>query len=204
MNNDELQKAIDDITKDNAPAEAAPAVDTVAENEQLADELAGAVPETPDFGVAPAPAVPETPGMPPMPEAPAAPAPEPVAEPAAPAPEPVAEPVAPAPAPAPEPTPEPVAEEPAPEPEIKLGNTEMIREEEPEAPAAPAHDTLHEAMKELYPLLDKVSMSNEDKFDICMEVDDPQAAARALEYAKKFENETEKANALLEIINRVR
>lgn len=196
MNNDELQKAIDDITKDNAPvAEAAPAVDTVAENEQLANELAGAaapaVPETPDFAAAPAPAVPETPGMPPMPEAPVAPAPEAPAEPAPVAPEPVAEP---APAPEVAPAPEPVAV-----PEIQLGNTDMIGE----APA-PAGDTLHEAMRELYPLLDKVSMTNEEKFDICMQVDDAQAAAKALEYAKQFADETAKANALLEIINKVK
>ncbi len=203
MNNDELQKAIDDITKENAPvAEAAPAVDTVAENEQLANELAGATApvapalEAPDFEAAPAPAVPETPGMPPMPETPVASAPEAPAE--ASAPEPVAE-AAPASAPAPEP--EPVAEAaPAVKPEIQLGNTEMIGE----TPAAPAGDTLHEAMRELYPLLDRVSMTNEEKFDICMQVEDAQAVAKALEYAKQFTDETQKANALLEIINKAK
>ena len=33
MNNDELQKAIDDITNNNAAAQEAPAVDAAAENE---------------------------------------------------------------------------------------------------------------------------------------------------------------------------
>ena len=171
MNNDELQRAIDDITKDNAPAEAAPAVGSVAENEQLANELDQTVapatantPETPDFGVAPAPAIPDAPGMPPVEmsevaapvvEAPAAPA-APVAEAA-----------------------EPVAEA---------------------APAAD-NDTLNEALKELYPLLDKVDIPVGEKFDITMKFGTP---AKALDIAKQMTDETAKANALLEIVNKLK
>ncbi|MBR3319232.1 hypothetical protein IKG06_01855 [Candidatus Saccharibacteria bacterium] len=177
MNNDELQRAIDDITKDNAPAEAVPAVGSAAENEQLANELDQTVapavgptitPETPDFGVAPTPVVPDAPGMPPvetteavatMPEAPVAPA-APVVE-----------------------TAEPVAE------------------------AAPATaedadgDTLNEALKELYPLLDKVDIPVEEKFDITMKFGSP---AKALDIAKQMTDETAKANALLEIVNKLK
>lgn len=185
MNNDELQKAIDDITNSNnaAPAEAAPAVDAAAENEQLANEIAqpsapvtGAgvdlAPTTPevDLGTAPAPAVPEMPGMPPVEAAPA-----------------VAEAVAPA------------AEA---EPEV------------PEAPVAPAietpavaeasaadDDTLNEAYKALYPLLDKVEMPVEEKFDITMKFGEP---AKALELAKQIADDTSKANALMKIIEKLK
>ena len=180
MNNDELQKAIDDITKDNAPAEAAPAVDATAENEQLANEVAGqtapvtgagvdlaptAVPEV-DLGAAPAPEIPAEPSMPPMPEAPVAP----VAEEA-----PVAAPEV-----------APVVEEPA----VAV----------PEAPVSD-NATLEEAMKELYPLLDRVEMPIEEKFDITLKFGEP---AKALELAKQMTDETAKANALLEIINKVK
>ena len=173
MNNDELQKAIDDITRDNA----APTTQVSAENEALADELAGAadgtaVPPVPavdaaasfDVPAAPAPAVPATPSMPPMPDAPV---PQAAAEPAE---EPVEEPVA------------PVADKPA---AVKTGDLAGVAEA---------------AMKELFPLLDKVEMSVEEKFDICMKVDDDGALVKALEYAKKFSDETAKANALLKII----
>jgi hypothetical protein len=174
MNNDELQKAIDDITKDNAPVEAAPAVGSVAENEQLANELDQTVapaaetaitPDAPDFGVAPAPAIPDAPGMPPV-EAPEVAAP--VAE----------APVAPAAAPA-------------------------VEVAEPAAEVAPAadDDTLNEALKELYPLLDKVDIPVEEKFDITMKFGSP---AKALDIAKQMTDETTKANALLEIVNKLK
>ncbi len=166
MNNDELQKAIDDITKDNAPvADVAPAAD----KDQLVNEIvdhasepidekpaAPSVPEV-DLGAAPAPVIPTEPAMPPMPPMPEA------AEPA-PAPEPVA--------------PAPVAEAPA-----------------------DNNATLEEAMKELYPLLDKVEMPVEEKFDITIKYGEP---ARALDFAKQITDETAKANALLEIINKVK
>ena len=176
MNNDELQKAIDDITRDNSAPADAPATDAAAENEQLANELAqpaaapaaeaDAAVSAPDFGVAPAPAIPDAPGMPPVEAAPEAVAP--VVAPEAPE-EPGAAPVA----------------EPAP------------------AKVAPATDseTLEEAMKELYPLLDRVSLPIEEKFDITLKYGEP---AKALEIAKQYTDETAKANALLEIVNKLR
>ena len=138
MNNDELQKAIDDITNANAAsAEAVPvdAATATAENEQLANEMAAPAapvtgagvdlaPTTPevDLGTAPAPVVPEMPGMPPVGASVAAEA--------------------------------PVAPAVAPTPEVA-------------GVAAPAdNDTLNEALKELYPLLDRVEMPIEEKFDI--------------------------------------
>jgi len=176
MNNDELQKAIDDITRDNMAAEEAPATDVTAENEQLADELAqpavAPAPEVepavsaPDFGVAPAPVIPDAPGMPPV-EAPVAAAPG-VAE--------VAE------------APEIVTTAPAVEPVVA------------EAPVSD-EATLEEAMKELYPLLDRVSIPIEEKFDITLKYGEP---AKALEIAKQYTDETAKANALLEIVNKLK
>ncbi|MBR5389261.1 hypothetical protein IK146_01740 [Candidatus Saccharibacteria bacterium] len=185
MNNDELQRAIDDITKDNsAPAEAAPVVDATAENEQLANELTQPATAStmgagvdldavaPDFAAAPAPVIPDTPGMPPVD---------------------TVEPVETAPAVAPE------------EPEA-----EPLKAEVPEAPVAVTAtpvaaeddaDTLTEALKELYPLLDKVDMPMEEKFDITMQFGGP---AKALEFAKQITDETAKANALLEIVNRLK
>ena len=184
MNNDELQRAIDDITKDNsAPADVAPVADTTAENEQLANELtqptvtpaAGVGADldavAPDFAAAPAPVIPDTPGMPPVD---------------------AAEPVEVAPAVVPE------------EPEIEPAKAEVA-----EAPtvattpvaAADDADTLTEALKELYPLLDKVDMPMEEKFDITMQFGGP---AKALEFAKQITDETAKANALLEIVNRLK
>ena len=168
MNNDELQRAIDDITKDNAPAETMPAVGSAAENEQLANELdqtvaptaeATIAPETPDFGVAPAPVIPEAPGMPPVE---AAEATAPVA---------------------------PVVEAVEPEPAAEV------------APAAADGDTLNEALKELYPLLDKVNIPVEEKFDITMKFGSP---AKALDIAKQMTDETAKANALLESVNKLK
>ena len=168
MNNDELQKAIDDITKDNAPAEAAPAVGSVAENEQLANELdqtvapateAAVAPDTPDFGVAPAPVIPDAPGMPSV-EGPEAAA--------------------------------PVAEAPvAPAPAVEAAEAAPVADD----------DTLNEALKELYPLLDKVDMPVEEKFDITMKFGSP---AKALDIAKQMTDETAKANALLEIVNKLK
>ena len=186
MNNDELQKAIDDITRDNA----APAAGGATENEALADEIAGpttregvnlAPTNVAEFNVpaAPAPAVPETPGMPPVAEAPVTDSVSEAIE-AATAnvgAMPVAE-------PAPETT--PVAEAPVATPEVKpVGNEEVKKE----------------ALKELYPLLDKVQMEPKEKFDIAIEYGEP---AKALEYAKVITDETEKANALLEVINKVK
>lgn len=199
MNNDELQKAIDDITRDSvAPA---PAESDAADNEALADEMAAApvkgegvtlqpTAEAPaaapapapapapepvvasevNMPVAPAPVVPDTPAMPPaMPEAPVAPRPVVAEETVA-----AAEVVAPAPA------------------EIN-GSVDLAGVEK-------------EALKELYPLLDKVQMDPQEKFEICMKVaqDEKSAVSGALEAAKQIADEATKAEALLEIIEAVK
>ena len=182
MNNDELQKAIDDITRDNASAEAAPAVDAAAstvENEQLANELAGAAPAS--EAVAP-----ETAATPVVDAAPV------VAE----------TDFAPAPAPAPEVPVEPAMppmSRPVAAPETSVVETVSAA---PEA-AAPVSDnaTLEEAMRELYPLLDKVEMPVEEKFEITMKYGEP---AKALELAKQIADDTSKANALMKIIEKLK
>ena len=179
MNNDELQRAIDDITKDNAPAETMPTVGSAAENEQLANELdqtvaptteANIATETPDFGVAPAPVIPEAPGMPPVE----------TVEAAAPT---VEAPVAPA------------------APVIETAEPEQVAEAAPATAEVADGDTLNEALKELYPLLDKVDIPVEEKFDITMKFGSP---AKALDIAKQMTDETAKANALLEIVNKLK
>ena len=185
MNNDELQKAIDDITRDNAmSADSASASDATTENDQLAAELTQptvAAPATeaevepvtsaPDFGVAPAPVVPDAPGMPPVD----------VAEVEA----------------------QTVAPEAPKEPEI-VTTAPAIEPAPVEAPAetnVADKDTLEAAMKELYPLLDRVSLPIEEKFDITLKYGEP---AKALELAKQIADDTSKANALMKIIEKLK
>ena len=168
MNNDELQKAIDDITKE-APAASTEA--TPVDAEALANEMVattggaregvtlnptGAAP------VAPAPTVPEVPAMPPV---------EPVA-------------VAPA---------VPAVEEPV------VGGAGLAQVDVSTDLAA----VEREAMKELYPLISKVDLTPEDKFEVCMTVaeDDRAALSGALEAAKQISDDTAKAEALLRIIS---
>lgn len=191
MNNDELQKAIDDITKEATAPAAEP---TAVDNEALANEIAqvtapAAEPVVPADGAtaaevaanvaataaasfeapAPAPAVPETPSMPPATDNPIAPtvaAPEPALAAAEPAVEPKQE-EAPA-----------VAEE---------VNTDM-------------DEIRKEALKELYPLLDKTDMTVEEKYDICIGMkDEKDAIKNALRYAKEFTDVDKKVDALLKI-----
>ena len=189
MNNDELQKAIDDITKDNNVAlDEAQANGAMTESEQLVNEMtqsAAAAESTPDvapapdFGNPPAPAVPDAPGMPPVGT------PEIIHE---------ASPAA---------LPETPEAPEAPEvPEIEI--EPIAKEPEAAAPAAESgsdNDTLNEALKELYPLLDKVDMPAMEKFDITLKFGTP---AEALDLAKSIPDDTEKANALLEIVNKLK
>ena len=178
MNNDELQKAIDDITRDNAAP--APVDASVADNEALANEIAAAMPaETApvepatEMPAAPAPVVPEAPAMPPAEAAPA-------------------------------PAPQPVEVAPQPAPEIVMNpSVSSVGAPGVSAPSSDLEAVAREAMKELYPLLDKVSMEPEEKFEICMEVaeTDKSAISVALSAAKQFSDETKKAEALLQIID---
>lgn len=167
MNNDELQKAIDDITKDNVPAETAPTDVAPAPAEELVEQnpVPEAVPApepTPmpevDLGTAPAPVVPAEPSMPPTVDIP----------------------------------------ERAPIAESAPAAASFVED----APAPAGSDsTLEEAMRELYPLLDRVDMPVEDKFDITIKYGEP---AKALDLAKQFTDETAKAKALLEIVNKLK
>ncbi len=212
MSNDELQKAIDDITKETAPA---PAENVAAETEALANEIAGATagaaaggavapsgapvngegvtlsPQVSDsvaqaveqataqvgnieIPAAPAPAVPEIPAMPPS----AAVAMEPKAE---------------AKAVEPAETPKTV--------ETEKAEGPVRAEEKTEKQEIAGMDEIKkEALKELYPLLDKTDMSVEEKFDICMGMQsEPDAIKRALGYAKQFGDADKKVDALLKI-----
>lgn len=172
MSNDELQKAIDDITNNNVMAGAAPTANAAAENEQLANELAGEAPAAAgvaEFAPAPAPMpeVPTEPAMPPMPE------------------------TVPVNAAAPEMAEAPVASA----PEVRLNNAPVS-----EASVSDSA-TLEEAMRELYPLLDKVEMPIMEKFEITMKYGEP---AKALELAKQMTDEAAKARALLDIIEKLK
>ena len=185
MNNDELQKAIDDITKETTPA---PAEAVAAETEALANEIAGVTAPSgaPTTGegialnpVTEAPAAPTEVASAPAIEIPAAPAPEVPEAPAMP-------PSVTAPAPVEAPTAEPATVE---EPK-----------EEPKAEAPEFDDIKKEALKELYPLLDKTDMTAEEKYVICMEMkSEPDAMRRALGYAKSFSDTDKKVEALLTI-----
>ena len=182
MNNDELQKAIDDITRDNAAP--APVDASVADNEALANEIAAAMPAevapvepATEMPAAPAPVVPEAPAMPPT-EA--------------------------APAPVEASAPQPVEGAPQPAPEIVMNpSVSSVGAPEVSVPSSDLEAVAREARKELYPLLDKVSMEPEEKFEICMEVaeTDKSAISVALSAAKQFSDETKKAEALLQIID---
>ncbi|MBQ6395994.1 hypothetical protein IJH89_00200 [Candidatus Saccharibacteria bacterium] len=213
MSNDELQKAIDDITRDNA-APVAPEAGAVA-NEALANEIAGAPSKGEGLALnplgempaAPAPAVPETPGMPPAGEASGE---------------------------------QEVSEGVGQEVEnaikdmgadeasaVEVSNTsrdggiapvQAFSDEQAaeikigtSAPAEQANSSMKsedlgriekEAIKELYPLLAYVDLPAEGKFEICMKVaeEDSRALGNALEAAKRIRDEKKKAEALLKIV----
>ena len=192
MNNDELQKAIDDITKEST---AAPTENVAAEAEALANEIAGvAAPSgapTTGEGVALSPAGAAAPAIE-IPAAPAPAVPEGLAMP----------PSAAAPAAAPAAAAEPVAEKPVAEPKAEEPTLAKIEEpkEEPKTEATGMEDIKKEALKELYPLLDKTDMTAEEKYDICMGMkEEKDAVRRALDYAKQFSDTDKKVDALLKI-----
>ncbi len=104
------------------------------------------------------------------------------------------------PAPEPEVPAEPAQEEPAPAAPV-------------EPPIAPAlgHEELEtikkEALEELKPLVDKLDLPPEEKFDILLLIirstDDEELVSKAHETATQIEDETRKAQALLDIIKEV-
>ncbi len=248
MSNDELQKAIDDITSGDAAASAAAAddastttgapADTGTATVTLPDDMAGSgvadtnlnFTETPDpttgastdiFGAPPAPDISTA-----MPAGVEEPTTNPATEAAPSVPEPVgADPLAgfdpssvalnttptaetaPAPAPAPEigvtasaPATEiPTSDTLGAQPTVDFSAPVEVAEAVP-ALATDTNSVVDEAMKELYPLLDKVpSMTDKEKYDVCMKVGG-EALPKALQFAKGISDETEKAEALLKII----
>ncbi len=210
MSNDELQKAIDDITKSDAGGVA----EGANENEALVDEMVQAgMPTTgegvplaplndagaadavaPEMAAAPEIKIPEVGAMPPVEEK-AAGADEgagvlgatPTIEAAPVAPEVSAT----------------VPEAPITEPAAAEVSTPEISAPEVSADLAKIEK---EALKELYPLLDKVKLPAEEKFEICMKVagEDKKAISGALDAAKEIVDETKRAEALLKIIEQVK
>ena len=175
MNNDELQKAIDDITKNTAgaPIDASTVSAPMAEPAAAVVDIPAApaaIPEVPEltFAPAPAPAIPE---IPTMPEAPAAPA----AVEAPVAPEIPAIPEIPA-------VPEAVAE-------TANGDFASVKEK---------------ALRELIPLIDKTSINPVQKFRICKDAieltHDKSMAEAALSAAQGIADEQTKAEALVELV----
>lgn len=133
---------------------------------------------------------------------PVGPFPEPKVE--APAPEPVT-PVAPVEmpdlaAPTPEPIPEPVpTAEPAPAPEPAVESTETTSQN--------TNDIKKAALRDLMPLLDKVNMDANEKFnlyrDIFEELNDHSVLEPAYQAAREIADETTRANALLYLVQSI-
>lgn len=80
------------------------------------------------------------------------------------------------------------------------------------SPAAPAGNSgleaiKHDALNELRPLVDKLNLSSEEKFDtyllIIRSTDDSSLVAPAFEAARAIADETERAQALFEIIKEI-
>ena len=96
------------------------------------------------------------------------------------------------------------AQEPAIAPE-PVAATPAVEEAAPEvgevAPVASDDATLNEAYKELYPLLDKVEMPVEEKFEITLKFGEP---SEALVFAKNIADETLKAKALMKLIEKLK
>ncbi len=180
-NDNELQKAIDDIAKN----ETAP-VDTGAAATELENKIQDQM------------GVPPMPPMPPMPETSVAPAPAaPVSAPEpAPAPE---TPVAPAEASAHAEEPAPVTE-PAAEPEISPESKLP-----PVSPDTNVESVKTDMMRDLFPLMDKVEMTPERKWEIYKqmieETHDNSMVGAAYEAVKGISDEKERAEALLYLIN---
>lgn len=171
MSNEELQKAIDDITKEETQAEApapeasvAPAVDANG----FAMPEAPAVPPVAQDGGMPMPPAPEAPVVP---AAPVAPAPAPEVNPAAAAPS---------------------------------YNYAGIPEDEPRANLVRIKE---DALRELFPLMDKVSADPLEKFRIYKEIatmtHEKAAIGAAHEVVKSIPDDEIKAGALIELLGMI-
>ena len=235
FNDDELQKAIDDITKDAASGGSSSVVDDLVKKNEEKEPTGKVVSASTDLdnaqpAFAPAPEVP----VPPVTDmnAPAVDTPEEnkpeeaIPGPEVPLPEPaveepvkaeetsaaaeVAGPAAPVEAPTPEAAATPAVEEPAPAPAI-------VKKEAPVAPApvetsaVPGGDfekTREEALKALYPLMDKVKIDDPvQKFDMYKEMfglmKNAEVAGSVLKAAEELPDEQTKADALMGLIKSI-
>ncbi len=183
MSNEELQKAIDDITKEeNQTAAPAP---------EVTPEVPTNAPEVDANGFA----IPEAPAVPPMPQDGGMPMP-PAPEMSAPVPEP-----APAPAPAPSPVPEANLAAPASAPSYNYAG---IPEDEPKANLVRIKE---DALRELFPLMDKVSADPLEKFRIYKEIatitHEKTAIGAAHEVVKTIPDDEVRAGALIELLGMI-
>ncbi|MBQ3318449.1 hypothetical protein IJG76_00270 [Candidatus Saccharibacteria bacterium] len=174
MSNEELQKAIDDITKEETQAEA-PAPEAPVETPAPAVDANGfAMPEAPVV-----PPVAQDGGMP-MPPAPEVAAPAPAES---------------APAPAPEINPAAAA---------PSYNYAGIPEDEPRANLVRIKE---DALRELFPLMDKVSADPLEKFRIYKEIatmtHEKAAIGAAHEVVKTIPDDEIKAGALIELLGMI-
>ena len=187
MNNDELQKAIDDITKNAAAASPLNNADAPA---PVADPAAAAT----VVDIPPAPmGMPELGELPEIPEIPmpAAPMAAPVAE-APQSPEIPVDPEMPA---------EPVAAMPE----------APVAPVAPEIPAAPADGELDQikadALKELFPLMDKIDVNPVQKFRIYRDMakmnHDKNVVSAAHDVIREIPDESTKAKALVDLIEMI-
>ena len=218
----DLQKAIDDITNTTnvdpvfSDPVAAPSSVPEGDTGELAEPV-GPFPEAtvatvekgpepiaplesmniPEFNTPPVPPVPDAtagPTMPPVPETTPAPVPEPLA---------------------PEPTPELKPESPAePAPESAPESaSEPALEPAPESTPEPLPQNLSTtevkkaALRDLIPLLDKIDMDNSEKFkiyrDIFNDLKDYTVLEPAYRAAREITDETERAEALLYLVNSI-
>lgn len=192
----DLQKAIDDITNTTntdpvfSDPVAAPSSVPEGDTGELGEPV-GPFPEPKVEMVAPAPE-PIAPFEPiDIPEL-NVPAPEPAAMP--PMPQPAPEPVAPAPA---IPEPAPVVPEPAPAPVQSMFNSSNLN----------TRQVKEAALRDLIPLLDRLNMTPSQKFNICRNIfedlRDYTVLEQAYRAATEIANETERAEALLYLVESI-
>ncbi len=227
FNEDELQKAINDITKDAASGGSSSVVDDLVKKNEEKAPAGKVVSASTDMGdgqpaFAPAPEVP----VPPVTDMSAPAAETPAANSAPETTAPAVDEVIPGPEVAvPE---EPKAEEksaeapatpaePAAEPAIKKNDTPVVEtpasvsasaEEAPVAPSDDFEKTREEALKALYPLMDKVKIDDPvQKFDMYKEMfglmKNAEVAGSVLKAAEELPDEQTKADALMGLIKSI-
>lgn len=113
----------------------------------------------------------------------------------------------PAPAQPPAPAPEPAASVPAPEPVAPAEPAAALPPMPAPAAAGELDDVKKEAITELRPLVDKLNLAPEEKFDTLLllirSTDDKTLIAPAHDAAKEITDESRRAQALLDIIKEI-